>query len=295
MDVKLGKVAKALHYAYWATEIVFKTGAFYAASGSNYSTAAFFMFTLGHSIPYLTAHTVLDVKVRQMIKSSWMTRKLGGLRGIERAIVLSSGAVKFEGMMITERKSQNYVFIETSEPLPELTAEQVAMFGAPLNISDSRNTRISFRLVVDGNPNAMHWEAPLIDILDGKPIPHEVAEGWREELRVFDEKSKKWSEDARRKAPWLADKVPSLDYLMHKHDLAVRVDATLTLPSGEAVPIDSVIVDGQVRKLLGMKLSQRAKDFFSRKVLGGELVERSLSLDMKRFPLSYCERKLTAP
>ncbi len=292
MDVHIGAVGMALHYTYWASEILFKTGLAYAGSHHAAPTLIVFLFTLAHSAPYLTAHSMADLKVRQAIKSSWLTRKLRDIPGIQKATILSSGALKFEGPIVRDRKSQNYIFVETDEPLkPE--GEWLSMFGAPIDVTESAKTKIKFRLVIDGHTNGAEWEAPLADILDKKAIPTEIADQWREDVKGWDKQSKEWtSEEAREKHPVLSEKLPSLSYVLGRHNQAVQVNATVTLPSGEEIPIDSMIAGGQVRKLLGMGLLQRVKDYFVETFTNGELVEHSVALDVKRFPLKQCEALL---
>ena len=53
-----------------------------------------------------------------------------------------------------------------------------------------------------------------------------------------------------------------------------------------------MIAGGQVRKLLGLGMLQRVKDYFVELFTKGELVEHSVSLDVKRFPLKQCENIL---
>jgi hypothetical protein len=276
LDVQLGKIAKALHYIYWGVEIAAKTGGFYAATESVAPTVGFFAFTLGHSVPYLTAHSMIDIKLRQWLRSSWMARKLRDIPGVQRAIILSSGVLGFSGLMVTERKSLNYVFVETTEPLRS-EGGWTEVFGQPIDLRDSARARISFRLSIDGQVNPFTWEAPLVEILDKKPMPVEVAELWRAHVKEWDKESKLISKK---------------DHFLGKHNRAVRVDATLTLPEGQAVPLDAVISGSQVRRLLGLKWYQRAQDAFAEFIGRRKLVERAMPLSTKRFPLKQCERIL---
>ena len=281
-----------LHYSYWAAEILFKTGLAYAGSHSVTPTIFFFLLTLGHSAGYLTAHSMADIKVRQALKSSWLARKLRDIPGIQKATILSSGALKFDGPLVRERKSQNYVFVETDEPL-KAEGEWLSMFGTPIDVTETARTKITFKLVIDGKENSAEWEAPLSDVLDKKAIPAEVADQWRENVKGWDKESKEWmSEEAREAHPVLSNKLPSLNYILGRHNQAVQINAMVTLPSGEQIPIDSMIAGGQVRKLLGMGWMQKVKDFFVETFTSGELVEHSVALDVKRFPLKQCENIL---
>ena len=139
-----------------------------------------------------------------------------------------------------------------------------------------------FKLLVNGEANATQWEATLGNVLDRKPISAEVADAWRDEIKIWE------------------TMLPRGDKMSGKLTRMIQVDAMLTLAGGEQIPVDAMITGGQVRKLLGLTLSQRAKDFFLEKVLGQELVERPVSLDSRssrpsvRGEMSTCARRLMA-
>jgi hypothetical protein len=281
MDVRIGPKMKALHYIYWASEILFKTGLVYVGArhvGAHAmaTTISYFAFAVSHSVPYITVHSMIDLKIRQALKSSLVMGNLRSIPGIKRAVILSGGEYRFEGLFARERSSQNYVFVETDKPI-DCGVSCVETFGEPIDVSDSAAVRLSFRLVINGDGESLAWEAPLTDFLDGKPIPEEVADAWRAQIRRWDAFNKK---------------ILPLEYHLGKHNRFVRVDATMTLPSGKVVPLKAMITGGQVRKLLGLSILQRMKDFFVEKFLRGEIGERSVALDEKRFRRKRCETLL---
>jgi hypothetical protein len=281
MNVRIGAIGKAMHYFYWASEIVFKTGLVYAGAehvGAHAiaTTVGYFAFAVGHSIPYITVHSLIDLKIRQALKSSWMTRKLGSIPGIKRAVIFTGGDINYEGFFARERLSQNYVLVETDRPI-SCGEDCAETFGEPIDVSDPSAVRLTFRLVINGESHPVAWDAPLGDVLGKKPIPEDVADAWRDRLKSWDAKIKKDS---------------ALDYHLGKHKRLERLDATMTLPSGKIIPLKAMISGGQVRKLLGMSILQRVRDFFVEKFLSGEIAERSVALNEKRFRLKRCETLL---
>lgn len=289
MDIKIGKAGKILHYIYWGSEIVFKTGVVYAASdGHLLPSVTFFSWTLGHSIPYITGHSLLDLSIRQAIKSNRLIKKLSVIPYIKRAFLINSGSLRFEGLFVRARAGLTYAVIETDEPLVGLSTEDLEDFGEPIELS--RQTVLNLRLQVQGEINSSQWSIPLLDLLHGELVPSGVANAWREQIEYADVLSshadpvirkplEQMNPNVRRSSGSFSDTLSvKWEHFLGLQDQEIQIDADIQLADGTSFTVVSMLSGSQIRKLLGMTHLQRSLDY-----LTNHKRERPFPLGQRKF------------
>ncbi len=260
--VKLGPVAKSLHYG---VEIGFQfvqAGVWYYATGEPISTLLFLTWELAKTPPMLTAQSLADLEARYR----WLQRKglqsLAKIPAVSRITILTSSDVEFKKFLAHTQNSRGLVFIETSQPLPPEVRDNT--YGNLIPILDLENTRLRIRLTVGETANSVEWNPSLKDILDKTPIPKEIADAWRKEVSPPKERVSLLTKVRKGLKP--APVIP------------LQLEASLVGPTGEQQYLGVIAQSNSVKKILGETKSQKALEKVRSLLTKKEPKERPLSL-----------------
>jgi len=150
---------------------------------------------------------------------------------VERIAVLTRTETHFKKIVAANQDNHGLIFIEASKPLRPMSTFGL---GDPILIKDPRAASIKLSLEVAGQEHPSAWTPTLQDLLDLKPIPHDVAEEWRAQIR-----------HARRDMTWFRRLFDG------EFQRGLKIDALLSIPGVPQIP-PGVLAQGQsAKRLLG--------------------------------------------
>ena len=227
---ELGLVARVLHYAGETGFQVAKAALLWHASGSMSAAVGLFVFETIKLPAMITAQSLGDLGLRYWWAKLKTLRELADVPGVTRVRVLTTGETTFSGILARKTENTGLVFVDSREGLPAAVGD----LGAPIPLDGLSGRRVRLSMTHDGAEDAVVWNAPLEDLLAGKPMPAEVAAAWRERLSA-DKK----------------DKTPLARGLDFSKERALSVSAALDDGEGGFRALGVVAYGRAVRKLIG--------------------------------------------
>jgi hypothetical protein len=238
----------------------------YAAIGRPLAVLAFAAYDLLKVPAELALTSTSDLKTRELLKRRKLFSKLKHIPGIQRAFLLSSGRIKFEGTLAASKPQHGYVFVETEGELTP--GQELAGLGEPIELSDINETRVELKLQLGDVSHPVVWDVALKDVFGHKEMPDDVADAWTQALAAQKEGLSFWARNVSR--PWLK---------------TTTVEAVLKLPDGQVRELGTLIEGAGVPDLLGLGTTKAITRFLKAAFTG----RKSLS---KALPVPICERLL---
>ena len=248
--ISFGPVSIALHVAFSLMWEAAKAIVAYKATGSAAAAATVFAFELTTSPVMLTARSLGDLGLRYWRRKLGVLKELARAPGVARVKVLTTGDVTFTGPLARRKDNTGLIFVEADGALPE----SLGRFGAPIPLGDVAASRVRLVYVQGERSSAASWTPTLKELLDGRPIPPEVAAAWRAE--------------AKGTKPALAKMID-----VSGSKAKARIEATLIGPDGSERAIGAISEGPAARALIGLGLLDRA-----RALLGRRLPSRALPI-----------------
>jgi hypothetical protein len=242
----VGPVSIPLHIAITVTWEATKALIAYKATGSLAAAGTLFAFELALSPPMLTARTLGDLGLRYWGRKLAVLKELAVTPGVTRVKVLTTGPVTFTGPFARRKDNTGLIFVEAEGDLPQV----VGRFGAPIHLGDVAASRVRLAFIHGGMTAGAAWTPTLGELLDGHPIPPEIAAAWRAHAKSTKAGLKKLLDSARGKE---------------------RIEATLIAADGNERSIGAIVEGPGARKLVGLGALDRARAF-----LGWHLPSRTL-------------------
>ncbi|MBI3557696.1 MAG: hypothetical protein HY074_15655 [Deltaproteobacteria bacterium] len=265
-DVQLGKVARVVHPLIVGAMAFGYTAALYGRTQEPLAILSFVGYEAVKFPAMVLRNTFADLKVRQAYARWKLLKQIASIPGISRFSMLTSGYVERDGMFLARQRNTGYIFLESEEPL-DTTGDWVEKFGAPIEVPDLADTRLSLRLKFGEIEHEVTWETTLKDILEKKVMPDDVAAAWARHLATLAE-DRSWRER-----------------ISKKYEEDLEVVTRITLPDGTTKEIGTLLQGKSVRKLLGLTLSRRVWNF-----LKASFMKAPVGVDPQ--PLPLCERIL---
>jgi len=248
--VRFGPVSIGLHVAYSVLWEATKAFLAYKATHSVAATAMIEVFELAASPAMATARSLADLGFRYWRRKLGLLKELARTPGVSRVKVLTTAEVSFAGPIARSADNTGLIFVESADELPE----QLGRFGAPLALGDVGSSRVRLVFIQGGETSSASWTPTLKELLEGKPIPPEIAAAWRA--------------GAGGSKPKLAKMI---DVTGAKGK--ARLEATLIGADGQERDIGAISEGPAARKLIGLGYLDRARAF-----LGRALPSRSIPI-----------------
>jgi hypothetical protein len=175
--VRIGPLAMSLHALYLVAYELVKLAIVWKTLHSPAAAGTLLAFDLAMMPPTLTFNTLLDLGQRYWRRKLAVLKELARTPGVERVRVLTSGSASFAGPFARAKDNTGLILVEADGALPEA----LGRFGAPIPLGDPAASRV--RLVYSRGETAspVAWTPTLKDVLDGRPLPADVASAWRAE------------------------------------------------------------------------------------------------------------------
>jgi hypothetical protein len=245
--VTLGPVSLAAHVLYEVAWESFKAWLTWKATHSPAAVAVLLLVETPASPAMITVRSLLDLGQRYWRRKLAVLRELARTPGVERVRVLTTGEVQFLGPVARRKDNMGLIFVESSAGLPD----RVGRFGPPIPIEDAESQRVRLTLVSTGKAASAVWSPSLSHLLEGRPIPSDVAAAWRAAISP--------------------GKAPIKLLLGAANGSSLRVDAALLGPDGSEKPLGSIAEGPAVRTLIGLGRLDRARAW-----VGWQRAERRL-------------------
>ncbi|MBI3542575.1 MAG: hypothetical protein HY075_04795 [Deltaproteobacteria bacterium] len=265
-DVEIGKYAHIVHPILVAGMGIGYTAALYSRTQEPLAILSFISYEVAKFPAMLLRNSIIELSARQAIARWKKLRSISKIPGISRFSMLTASYIEREGTYFQRQRNSGYVFVESEEPL-KADGDWIEEFGAPIEVTNLEETKLSLRLKLGEFEHEVAWETTLKDILEKKAMPEEVGKAWADYVD-------KLGEGRSRR-----------ERFSKKYEEGLEVVTKITLPNGTSKEIGTLLQGKSVRKLLGMTLTRRAWSFlkagFRRTPLGADPQ-----------PLPICERVL---
>ncbi len=252
--VSFGPVSIALHLAFSAMWEVLKAAVAYKATGSAAAAATVFAFELTTSPVMMTARSLGDLGLRYWRRKLAVLKELARAPGVARVKVLTTGEVTFTGPLARRKDNTGLIFVEADGELPET----LGRFGAPIPLGDAASSRVRLAWVSGDGTIGASWTPTLADLLEGRPIPTDIAAAWRA--------------DAKGLRPALKN-ILDVSKMIDASKGKARIQAALIGADGGGREIGAIAEGPAARKLIGLGPLDRARAF-----LGWDLPARAIPL-----------------
>lgn len=173
--VRLGPVSIALHAAGAVLWELTKAAVAWKATGSFAAAATVFAFESTTSPVMMTARSLGDLGFRYWRRKLGVLKELAKTPAVTRVKVLTTGDVSFWGPFARGKDNTGLIFVEARGELPG----ELGRFGAPIPLGDVASSRVRLQFIQGGETSSRSWTPTLKELLDGKPIPPEIAAAWR--------------------------------------------------------------------------------------------------------------------
>jgi hypothetical protein len=240
--VRLGPVSIALHAAGALLWELTKAAVAWKATGSFAAAATVFAFESTTSPVMLSARSLADLGFRYWRRKLGVLKELARTPAVSRVKILTTGDVSFWGPFARGKDNTGLIFVESHDPLPQA----MGRFGAPIPLGDVAATRVRLVYIQDGQTSAVAWTPTLKDLLDGEPIPAEIAKAWRAEVD----------------GGVMPNPLKMIDVTGAKGK--ARLEATLLGADGTETDIGAISEGPAARALIGLGLLDRARAFLGR-------------------------------
>lgn len=240
--VKLGPLALTVHALWGVAWELGKASLAWKATGSLAAAATVFAVEIPFSPVMVTVRSLGHLALQYWRRKLAVLKELAAVPGVRRVRVLTAGEVRFLGPLATRKDNTGFLFVDADGPLPE----SIGRFGAPIALGDLRAERVRLTLEMDGLSAAKTWTPSLQELLDGAPLPADVAAAWRDAQRAETEQKAAW-----KRLPGVG--VPA----------GARIEATL-LAGGTERPLGAVVEGPAVKKLTGAGRIDRLRAWLGR-------------------------------
>jgi hypothetical protein len=221
--VRIGPLAMSLHALYVVAYEIVKLAIVWKTLHSPAAAGTLLAFDLAMMPPTITFNTLLDLGQRYWRRKLAVLKELARTPGVARVRVLTTGSASFAGPFARAKDNTGLIFVEADGGLPEA----LGRFGAPIPLGDPAASLVRLVYSRGGTASPVAWTPTLKDVLDGRPLPPDVAAAWRAQTA-----GKKGTE---------------------------RIEAVFIAADGSERAIGEISQGASVRKIIGLSLLDRAR------------------------------------
>jgi len=269
-DVKLGPLARNLHYSLETGWQFVKAGLAIYASGQVWVGVVLFVEESLKLPPTITAQSLVDLEIRAHWKNFLQLKELSKIPNATKLMLLSTAENSFDrfGIVIESQARNSLVFVETHSPLP---SDWQSKWGHPIQIVDLDQTMIRLKFFMGDKQVDGNLSLSLRDFFSETPIPRETAQLWRSEFQK--EKRELMQKIGSGKAN-AVDRSRALlrEYFRRSILSSLKIEAELIDPEGQVKPIGVLAERKAAARLIGMSLRQRisrsVRQIFNLAILG---------------------------
>ena len=187
VTVKLGIVAKVLHYAIETAIQFLNAGILYWGTGNLYAACSFLAFELFKMPPTIIAQSLADLQLRYWWHKLEQLRQIAKTPGVHGIKILTTGETQFQGLVASQQQNRGLVILASAEVL----AKEIPPLGTPIVIDNLESTKLKLALMLEQKVSQTLWQPSFKDLLEGQPIPAAIADAWRKDVAGF-HKGKSW-------------------------------------------------------------------------------------------------------
>lgn len=236
--VRLGPLALVFHALYGLAWEVAKAALAWHATGHIGAALAVFAVESPTSPLMMSARSLGHLGFKYWRRKLTALKDLAKSPEIRRVRVLTAGEISFKGPLAKSKDNTGFLFVDADAP-PVVDEER---FGTAIPLGDLSNERVRLTYGDDSFTATTVWTPTLQDLLDGQPIPAEIAKAWRE---------------ARPTGAFRHPSLPSVKSFTTASK--IRVEASLIQPDGSLRPIGTLVEGPPARALVGMGMRDRAR------------------------------------
>lgn len=243
--VQLGPIIGAINTIHVVGFEVAKIWAYSIPMGWSNALLLYSVVDLPYIPQSFITRPTAELAVKSWLKSKKQIAQFARVPYLHSISMLSGKRTEWKANFIPfSQTRKGSVLLETDSPLTEadLTPENwKAEWGKPILIEDPSKYRLRLNLSIEGKPlEVADWKPSLKDIQEKVPIPQDIAEAWRQEIKT-------WREEQLKKMGFIGRKLSFFSLNKYK---GLQVNGELSISPEETIRLGSILEGSSVAQFL---------------------------------------------